>query len=120
VLVTNNPAKSVASDRRLARFVPALFGALSDLAGPQRHPKWNEVNLAATLPRWSRFPVAKEWLDKILREQTASVQKDFEQFLRINSPRGAPQRSPEERRELFEEYLRWTRPATGAPKERAQ
>jgi uncharacterized protein len=121
VLVTNNPAKSAASDRRLARFVPALFGALSDLAGPQRHPKWSEVNLAATLPRWPRLPVAKEWLDKTLREQTASVQKDFEQFLRANSPRGAPQRSPEERRQLFEEYLRWTRAATGAPKlERAQ
>jgi uncharacterized protein len=116
VLVTSNPAKSDASTRRIARFVPVLFGALSELGGPQRHPKWNEVNLAATLTRWQRFPMAKEWLDKTLREQTASVQKEFEEFLRVNSPRGALGRSPEERRRLFEEYLKWTRASTGAPK----
>jgi uncharacterized protein len=116
VLVANNPAKSDASTRRIARFVPALFGALSDLGGPQRHPKWSEVNLAAALPRWTRFPIAKELLEKTLREQTASVQRDFEQFLLANSPRGSPGRSPEERRRLFEEYLKWTRTSTGAPK----
>jgi uncharacterized protein len=116
VLVANNLAKSDASTRRIARFVPVLFGALSDLGGPQRHPKWSEVNLAAALPRWSRFPVAKELLEKSLREQTASVQRDFEQFLLVNSPRGAPGRSPEERRRLFDEYLKWTRSSTGAPK----
>jgi uncharacterized protein len=116
VLVANNPAKSDASTRRIARFVPALFGALSDLGSPQRHPKWSEVNLAATLPRWPRFPIAKELLEKNLHEQTASVQRDFEQFLRVNSPRGSPGRSAEERRRLFEEYLKWTRASTGTPK----
>jgi uncharacterized protein len=116
VIVANYPAKSDASTRRIARFVPALFGALSDLGGPQRHPKWSEVNLAATLPRWPRFPIAKELLEKSLQEQTASVQRNFEQFLQVNSPRGSPGRSPEERRRLFEEYLKWTRGSTGAPR----
>lgn len=116
VLITNNAAKSDESTQRVARFVPALFSALLELGGPQRHPKWSEVNLAATLARWQRFPIAKDLLEKTLREQTASVQKDFEQFLRVNSPRGAPGRSPEERRRLFEEYLKWTRASTGGPK----
>jgi uncharacterized protein len=115
VLVANNTAKSEESNGRIARFVPAFFGALSELAGPRWHPKWGEVNLAATLDKWPRFPAAKEWLDKTLREQTASVQRDFEEFLRVNSPVGLAARSPEARRELFEEYLKWTRSATGAP-----
>jgi TRAP-type uncharacterized transport system substrate-binding protein len=115
VLVANNTAKSEESDRRIARFVPAFFGALPELAGPRWHPKWGEVNLAATLTKWQRFPAAKEWLDRILREQTASVQKDFEEFLRVNSPAGSAVRSPQARRQLFEEYLRWTRGTTGAP-----
>jgi TRAP-type uncharacterized transport system substrate-binding protein len=114
VLVANNTDKSKESYQRIARFVPAFFDALSELAGPRWHPKWGEVNLAATLTRWPRFPAAQQWLDRTLREQTASVQRDFEDFLQVNSAAGSPTPSPEARRQLFEEYLRWTRSATGA------
>jgi uncharacterized protein len=55
-LIANNTAQSEESNRRIARFVPAFFGALAELAGPRWHPKWGEVNLAATLGKWSRFP----------------------------------------------------------------
>jgi TRAP-type uncharacterized transport system substrate-binding protein len=106
VLVANNATKSEESTRRIAKFVPAFFGALSELGGPPWHPKWSEVNLAATLTRWPRFPTAKEWLDRTLREQTASVQREFDQFPQV---KGSPTRSREERRQLFAEYL-----ATGA------
>jgi TRAP-type uncharacterized transport system substrate-binding protein len=115
VLVANNRAKSEESDGRIARFVPAFFGALSEFASPRRHPKWGEVNLSATLSKWTRFPAAKEWLDKTLLEETASVQSAFDEFLQANNPAGSLARSPEERRQLFEEYLKWTRSATGAP-----
>jgi TRAP-type uncharacterized transport system substrate-binding protein len=113
VVVANNTDKSEESNRRIARFVRALFGALSEFAGPRWHPKWGEVNLAATLIRWQRFPAAQEWLDKALQEQTASVQREFDEFLRANSPAGSPPRSPEQRKRLFDEYLRWTRSTTG-------
>jgi TRAP-type uncharacterized transport system substrate-binding protein len=116
VLVANNAAKSEESNRRIAKFVPTFFGALSELAGPQWHPKWSEVNLAASLTRWPRFPAAKEWLDRTLREQTASVQRQFDEFLQANSPPGWPTHSPGERRQLFEEYLKWTQGTRGAPK----
>jgi hypothetical protein len=59
-----------------------------EFAGLRWHPKWSEVNLAATLTRWPRFPTAKEWLGRTLREQTASVQREFDQFLQVNSPPG--------------------------------
>jgi uncharacterized protein len=110
VVVANRTAATDESNQRIARFVPAFFGSLSDLAGPRWHPKWSEVNLAATLDRWPRAPAAKEWLDNALREQSASVQKDFDEFLRVNGPPGAP--SPAIRKQLFDQYLKWTR--TGA------
>jgi TRAP-type uncharacterized transport system substrate-binding protein len=120
VLVANNAAKWEDSSRRLARFVPAFFAALSELAGPQRHPKWGEVNLAATLAGWSRTAAAKDWLDQIRQEQTASVQKVFEDFLRASSAPGSPPPSPKQRSQLFEEFVKWTRSSTGAANQGAR
>jgi uncharacterized protein len=115
VLVANNTAKSDESIRRIAKFVPAFFGELSALAAPERHPKWGEVNLALALAGWRRFPAADQWIDRNLREQTALVQRSFEEFLRVSNPPGSPSLAPAERRRLFEEYLKWTRNSTGVP-----
>jgi len=113
VLVTNNTPKSDESNRRITRFVPAFFDALSELTGPQWHPKWGEVNFTATLTGWSRFAAAQGWLDRTTQEQSASIQKAFEEFLRANTPPGSPGISPRERRQLFEEFVKWTRDSTG-------
>jgi TRAP-type uncharacterized transport system substrate-binding protein len=109
LLLARNAGQSEDSGKRVARFVPALFGALTDLAGPHWHPKWREVNLAATLPGWSRVPAAKEWLEAASREQSAAVRHDFDEFLRTNRAPGMPAPSPAEQRRLFEQYLEWTR-----------
>jgi uncharacterized protein len=114
VLVANKTASTDESNQRITRLVPALFSSISDLAGPRWHPKWSEVNLVATLDKWPRVPAAKEWLDNALREQSASVQKDFEEFLRVNGPPGAP--SPAVRKQLFDEFLKWTRSTTAVPR----
>lgn len=115
VLVANNTPKWDESNQRVAKFVPAFFGALSELAGPQWHPKWSEVNLAASLAGWPRFAAAKEWLDRTREVQTASVERAFEEFLSAASPPGSPALSPRVRKQLFEEYLKWTRSSMGAP-----
>jgi TRAP-type uncharacterized transport system substrate-binding protein len=120
VLVANATAKWEESNRRIARFIPAFFGALSELAGPQRHPKWGEVNLAATLTGWSRFGAAKDWLEQTKQEQTASVQKVFDDFLRASSAPGSPPPSPKERSQLFEEFVKWTRNSMGSPNQGAR
>jgi uncharacterized protein len=120
VLVANNTPKGDESNRRIARFVPAFFGTLSELAGPPWHPKWSEVNLAATLTGWSRPAAAKDWLDQTRQEQTASVQKVFEDFLRASSAPGSPPPSPKERKQLFEEFVRWTRNSMDSPSQGAR
>jgi len=48
--------------RRVARFVTAFFDKFPAFLAPPRHPKWKEVNLAAQIPGWTRFPAAEEWL----------------------------------------------------------
>jgi uncharacterized protein len=116
VLVARNTARSELSNHRVTRFVPAFFGVLSDLAGPRWHPKWREVNLAARPAGWPRFPAARAWLDAAQREQSASVEREFEEFLRIKGPAGMPPPSSAARKHLFEQYLQWTRRATQAPR----
>jgi TRAP-type uncharacterized transport system substrate-binding protein len=64
VLICYNWQKSQADRyRRVQRFVEAFFPNISEFQKPPRHPKWREVNLAATLPGWTRFEVAQMWLD---------------------------------------------------------
>jgi uncharacterized protein len=103
------------SYRRIARFVPAFFGGLSELAGPQRHPKWREVNLAAPLAGWWRFSAAEEWLARAKQEQSASVQRSFEAFLSTKRGPGAPPLSPSQQKELFEDFVKWTRKSIATP-----
>jgi TRAP transporter TAXI family solute receptor len=41
--------------RKVSRFVAALQANFDSFLRPPRHPKWREVNLAATVPGWTRF-----------------------------------------------------------------
>ncbi|HZO47304.1 MAG TPA: TAXI family TRAP transporter solute-binding subunit [Xanthobacteraceae bacterium] len=118
VLVANNLAKSDEGYRRIAKFVPAFFSALSELAGPQWHPKWSEVNLAADLSSLPRFAASTEWLGRIRRQQAASMQQGFEKFLSSSGAPGPSALSPKQRRELFEEFVKWTRGSAGTSQQR--
>ncbi len=48
--------------RSVAAFVDAFFTQFDKLLEAPRHPKWQEVNLAADLPGWRRFAPADAWL----------------------------------------------------------
>jgi uncharacterized protein len=54
----NDPGSQI----RIARFVDTLFPRFAELQASDRHPKWREVNLAATVPGLSRTPEAQSWL----------------------------------------------------------
>ncbi len=49
---------------KVARFVEAFFAQLHEMQVPPHHPKWHEIDLAATVPGWTRFPPAEEWIKK--------------------------------------------------------
>jgi uncharacterized protein len=62
VLITCNWTKD--RYQRVEKFVDSLFSKIDEFKKPQHHPKWREVNLAATLPGWTRFEAAQNWLDR--------------------------------------------------------
>ena len=47
---------------KIAKFVREFFGKIDQFHDAARHPKWSEINIAAEMPGWTRFPPAAEWL----------------------------------------------------------
>jgi TRAP-type uncharacterized transport system substrate-binding protein len=78
VLIAYNwPKTSVDHYRRVQRFVDAFFPKITEFQHAPRHPKWREVNLAATLPGWVRFEAAQAWLDgKHVEEARAAMKPE--------------------------------------------
>jgi uncharacterized protein len=58
------------------RFTEALFTKWDKFMEPHRHPKWRDVNLAATVPGWTRWSVAEEMLSRM---QTDPKVAEFQQ-----------------------------------------
>ena len=83
VLVAANWPKDSDHYAKIEKFVDAFFPRLAQLQAAPRHPKWREVNLAATLPGWTRFAAAQDWLDRN-RDLEAKQHDQFEQFVRTH------------------------------------
>jgi uncharacterized protein len=101
--------------QRVAKFVPQFFNAMTERPPLERHAKWREVNLAATVAGWSRVPAAEEWLRKAQQEQAQALQRSFEAFLRETQPAGAPTLTAAQRKRLFDEFVSWTRKSVSEP-----
>lgn len=91
---------------KVARFVDAFFSNFPSFLKPPRHPKWREVNLAATLPGWTRFPAAAEWLAQHAASPAdPATQNDFNTFL---AKRGdAATLTDAQKTALFQQFLSW-------------
>jgi TRAP-type uncharacterized transport system substrate-binding protein len=108
VLAVYNWQKGNDRYRRVERFIDNLFGKWSRFQQPPFHPKWRDINLAATVPGWTRFSVADHMLAKVAGRPSADPQdlsRDFQAFL-TQSDQPAP-RSQTERDALFREFLMW-------------
>jgi len=57
--------------QRVARLVDYLFARIDRLQAPGFDPKWQSINLAATVPGLARFQAAQEWLDHKARSAQA-------------------------------------------------
>jgi uncharacterized protein len=90
-LAVFNWPKNTDRYRRVQRFVEALFTKWDRFLVPPRHPKWRDVNLAATVPGWTRWPPAEEMLRRA-REQQAS---------------NGGESAQEQRDAMFRDYLQW-------------
>jgi TRAP-type uncharacterized transport system substrate-binding protein len=103
VLVAYNWPRDSDRYQKIEKFVEAFFPRLGRLQTPPHHPKWREVNVAATLPGWTRFGAADDWLREH-REPSGAAREQFERFVSARQDRAG---TPEERERLFEEFLQW-------------
>jgi TRAP-type uncharacterized transport system substrate-binding protein len=109
VLAVYNWQKGTDRFRKVERFVQALFTKWEKFQRPPFHPKWKEVNLAATVPGWQRWSVAEEMLQRMSQKKKDDQQQlsgDFQTYL--NSRLDVPgTRDPAQRDELYRDFLRW-------------
>ena len=108
--------------RRIVRFIDAFFSKIDEFSKPPRHPKWQEVNLEASVPGWKRFPAAQRWLDAhqeapvtpapaaVSAETRAEVERFFDERMRQMNI------DPALRESHFKDFLRWRE--QGARKQR--
>ena len=103
VLISYNWPKDSVRYQRTAKFVDAFFSKFSEFHKPPRLPLWKTVNLAASIPGWTRFAAAEEWLKNWRGGQATGQSAEFKQFMsqRTNNP------SPEQTEQLFREFLIW-------------
>ena len=89
--------------RRCVRFVEYLFERFDKLRQPPYQPGWRQINLAGTIPGWTRFQPAQEMLDKI-----AVRPKIDPSLARSQAARAAPN-DPAEQERLFQQFLEWSK-----------
>jgi TRAP-type uncharacterized transport system substrate-binding protein len=120
VLAVFNWQKGTDRYRKVQRFVESFFTKFEQFQMPPRHPKWRDVNLAATVPGWTRGSVADDMLQKLRQASGVSqpAAAEFATFLKEKGVNGV-QSSPDARDALFKEFLEWqqarqagTRPAS--------
>jgi hypothetical protein len=96
----------------VGNFVEAFFTGFQSLLEPGHHPKWHEVNLAADLPGWHRYPAAEQWLQRNMQVAKApsvdELRLMFSRFL--DERRQAIAEAPmpaQEKNALFQQFRAW-------------
>lgn len=121
VLAVFNWQKNTDRYRKVQRFVEAFFSKFEQFQMPPRHPKWRDVNLAATVPGWTRWSVAEEMLQRIRQANGVNSQPaaaaDFAAFLKEKNVSGV-QPSADQRDALFREFLQWQQARQGGGRAR--
>ena len=108
------PANS-ARYHNLQSFVDLLFTQFSSLRGPGHDPMWRQVDLAAELPGWQRFPPAQQWLDRNAAGAQAvkaatpdTMEAMFSRFLDTRARlTGEPPLTEQQKQSLFDQFRHW-------------
>ena len=104
VLAVYNWPKDSDHYNRVQRFTQYLFKRWDTFQHPPYHPKWRDVNLAATVPGWTRFSAAQDMLQQVEAQQQQKQKTEFQAFL---SKQPTMPANAAEREALFQEFLQW-------------
>jgi uncharacterized protein len=112
VLMAANLQQGSERYRNLIEFTDALFTQFPALLEPGHNAKWREVNLAADLPGWRRFPAAEQWLAQnmpVAQQKGAPVNMKsvFERFLDERLKATGAGMTQQQKDDLFSQFERW-------------
>lgn len=93
-------------NQKIDKFVDAFFTNFDKLLAPPHHPKWRDVNFAATLEGWQRARAAQAWLDKASGAAPTAQRQAFQKFLAENAP---DTKTAEEQERLFKAFTEWSK-----------
>jgi TRAP-type uncharacterized transport system substrate-binding protein len=116
VLAVFNWPKGSDRYRRVERFAEGFFTKWEKFLEPARHPKWRDVNLAATVPGWTRWSFAEEMLKRIRAKGVGDAQVANAEFATFLKGKGGATASltQDQREALFREFLQWRDKQRGA------
>lgn len=120
VLIAFNWDRDSERYKRVARFVDGFFGKFDAFLAEPRHPKWREVNFAATLEGWHRSPAAQAWINRakaatvVAARDSTSSKRSFDAFLAQTAQAGGAAASDAERSDLFRAFLAWQKSQANA------
>ena len=99
--------------RRVERFIESYFEKFDKLRAPTFHPKWKEINLAGTVPGWTRYPPAERMLTKLAAQDKVKERIGAQDVTtptasrQASGPNAAVYQEMTEEQRLFEEFLDW-------------
>jgi TRAP-type uncharacterized transport system substrate-binding protein len=116
VLAAYNWPKGSDRYRRVEKFTEAFFSKWEKFREPPRHPKWRDVNLAATVPGWTRSSIAEEMLRRLREKEPAVAQATSQEFSTFLNDRGSvyAKLTAEQRESMFREFLQWQKQRNSA------
>lgn len=112
VLAVSNLRSMPERNRNVTNFIDTFFTSYRSLVAEGHDTKWAEVNLAADVPDWQRYPAADEWLQRnmpvrkpVTMDELAAL---FSRFVdERTQATGAVSMNPEQKDALFQQFRAW-------------
>jgi hypothetical protein len=106
VLVTAADKDDDGHADHVVRLVDTLFSRFGELKQNGKHPKWREINLAASLPGWTRNPAAAAWL---AQHSDESAPKGPQAKIEAGVVQSGLPAGQDQREALFKQFVEWQR-----------
>jgi TRAP transporter TAXI family solute receptor len=105
ILAVYNWPKGTDRYLRVEKFITAFFANFEKLRQEPFHPKWKDINLAATIPGWTRSEIAERMLQETGGGSSGNLREEFNAFLTTGKATGAANSG--DREALFRQFLDW-------------
>ncbi len=107
VLAVYNWPSSSDRFRRVSRFIDLLFERFEEFKRPGYRRQWKVVNLAASVPGWTRYRPVEQRLRLEAAKRPEAIRID-PTLAREQAVRAAPN-NPAVQERLFQQFLEWTK-----------